>query len=186
MRCSATNDYCDNVFASWRADPGFAPNQTSQDCSDCNLGVQQIQLNSPFGYDTDFASDFASLTSSCSKVGYSVTSPAAYGTTATGTTGVSGTITPTSSPQSTSACASTYAVQQGDLCNDIAKSNGISTFSLLHANGLGTTCDNFPTNGTTLCIPKSKCTTHQVAYNDTCDSIIGSYDDLSSTKLLTW
>lgn len=42
------------------------------------LGVAQIQLNSPFGYDENLAKEFASSTASCSKTQYTITSLPTY------------------------------------------------------------------------------------------------------------
>lgn len=56
------SDYCFLDFSEWNNDTTAAT--SAQLCSDCNLRIQQAQLESPFGYDDDAASDYASLTSS--------------------------------------------------------------------------------------------------------------------------
>ncbi|CAG8900267.1 unnamed protein product [Penicillium egyptiacum] len=104
-------------------------------CSECWLGVLETQLNSPLGYNEGMEETFSSLTSSCSALGYSVTSPTAYtlNTTATATaTETSATTISTT----TSTCLSSYQVQQSDDYNSVIKSLGVSTYSLLHTNNL--------------------------------------------------
>lgn len=175
----SSGQYCDDIFRSWQSSPATAPNQNVQDCSDCILGLDQVQLNSPFGYDEDFASDFATQTSSCGKSGYTYTTPASYALNATATT--------TTSPSDTTstACVATYAVVDGDTCNTVAQNNGVSTFRLLTANGISLDCSNFPYPGASLCIPPS-CDTYTVALNDTCDSIVTGQAGMSSPQLLAW
>ncbi|KAI5238799.1 hypothetical protein E4T43_07165 [Aureobasidium subglaciale] len=77
-RDSTTGQLCDELFASWWSDPSSAPDRSTKDCSDCLLGLGQIHLNSPFGFDENFAEDVASQTSSCSQYGYAFTTPGPY------------------------------------------------------------------------------------------------------------
>lgn len=57
-----TRDYCFPDVWKWNGDTAVVT--SAELCSDCNLRIQQAQLESPFGYEDDAASDYASLTSS--------------------------------------------------------------------------------------------------------------------------
>jgi hypothetical protein len=61
----STGEYCDTVVSSWIKKSSSAKWTKAQNCSDCELGIQNMQLASPFGYDDEGAATFASLTSSC-------------------------------------------------------------------------------------------------------------------------
>jgi hypothetical protein len=63
----SSGKFCDRIAVGL----GDSTWTSQQSCSDCMLGMQQFQLNSPFGYDEDYASDFQSLTSRCNATGYS-------------------------------------------------------------------------------------------------------------------
>lgn len=157
-------------------------------CSDCMLGVIQQQLNSPFGYDTDFASEFASLTSSCSKTGYAFTSPLPYTVTAPGTATATGTSSSSLSAPPTEVlepgCVSLYTIQAGDTCNSIALAQNVSTFAVYGSHGI-TDCSNLPA-GSKLCL-LGQCVLHQVQETDTCDSIIaGAGITVSPSMFVAW
>ncbi|KAM7209814.1 hypothetical protein V8F06_014805 [Rhypophila decipiens] len=47
-RDATTNEYCDVLFIQWLNQP-LGKLTAAQNCSDCMLGVSQLQLNSPFG-----------------------------------------------------------------------------------------------------------------------------------------
>ncbi|KAK1149291.1 hypothetical protein N8T08_006513 [Aspergillus melleus] len=86
------------------------------------LGVVQIQLNSPFGYDEEFASRFAYATSRCKASGYPFTSPAAYAL-------PSSTLT-SSTYITTPECSDPYQVQPNDTYDSIALAQNVSTDGL--------------------------------------------------------
>lgn len=140
------------------------------------LGVVQTQLNSPFGYDNDFAQDFQSATASCGASGYAFTSPAPYALNSSATT--------PSSPTSTPTCSDPYQVQPGDSCDSIATSKTVSTYAVLSAGGLNPTCTNLLA-GSSLCLPGS-CDLYRVQYGDTCESIIATKSGLTGNNLLAW
>lgn len=137
----------------------------AQNCSDCMLGVYQMQLNSPFGYDDAFASDFASLTSSCSETTYPFTSPAPYTASATAIP------SPSASPPLDPGCVTLYTIRAGDTCDSIAVSQNVSTWAIYGASGIRD-CSNLPT-GSSLCL-QGQCWLYQVKETDTCDSIIAA------------
>lgn len=175
---ASSGQYCDEIFYAWL-------NQTSlssaQNCSDCNLGVAQVQLDSPFGYDDEFASEFGALTSSCSASNYPFTSPSAY------PTADSGTATSTSSAATftTTSCASTYVVESGDTCNSIAVAQNVSTYGVITAGNLDHGCTILEA-GATLCLP-DECEVYQVQYFDTCASIISSVTpNTIGSQFLAW
>jgi len=135
----------------------------------------EIQLSSPFGYDAEFASDFASLTSSCGSSGYAFTSPTSYALNSTATTSV---------PTTTPSCSSPYLVQSGDTCDSIALAQNVSTFSIVTAGSLSPDCSNLQA-GSSLCLPSS-CNLYRVQYDDTCDSILAANTNVTATNLLSW
>ena len=76
------------------------------------LGVIQIQLNSLFGYNNEFADDFNLAISSCSATGYIYTSPSAYVESSSKTAPSNSILTPI--------CSNPYKVQPNDTCESIA------------------------------------------------------------------
>ena len=148
----------------------------AQNCSDCMLGVMQIQLNSPFGYDDEFADDFKSATSSCSATGYVYTSPSAYVESSSKTAPSNSIPTPT--------CSDPYKVQPDDTCESIALAQNVSTEGILNTGGLSQSCSNLHAVGT-LCLPPS-CALYKVQVDDTCDKILSSHPGLTGSQLLAW
>lgn len=145
-------------------------------CSDCALGVVQTQLNSPFGFDEEFAQDFQSLTSSCGSSGYSFTTPAAY---AVGTN-LPGRAEDANAPS----CSNPYVVKSGDSCDAIALARQVSTFSIVKAGGLRSDCsDLIP--GASLCLP-DPCTLYRVQEGDECTSIISTHSGITGYGFLSW
>ncbi|KAI1502076.1 hypothetical protein F5X99DRAFT_418164 [Biscogniauxia marginata] len=157
-RDSNTGGFCAPVFDAWANDD----NPTSS-CSECVLGTYQLQLSNFLGYDSNLASTFSSLTSSCQATGYPVTSPPPNYINQTGTQ----TLTTSASPTAAKPCASTYLVQNGDDCHSISQANKVSTNEMLYLNNLQGGCMNFPGPGSTLCMPIT-CEIYTVQENDTC------------------
>ncbi|KAG6092105.1 hypothetical protein E4U14_000865, partial [Claviceps sp. LM454 group G7] len=77
---SASGKYCDAVVADWANQPNYTSAQT---CSQCELGVQQLQLASPFGFSDTLAQAFANTTQSCSAADYKFATPTSYALNAT-------------------------------------------------------------------------------------------------------
>ncbi|CAI7636891.1 unnamed protein product [Penicillium crustosum] len=161
----------------------------SQNCSTCFLGTLQIQLGSYFGYDDELDEEFSSLTSSCSKTKYSVTSPPVYTVVHPATASIS--IASTVSSVSSSAiptvnCAEDYTIQAGDTCYSISTKFNSSTHALHYGNDLPAYCVSFPSPGTSLCIPET-CGIYTVQWGDTCYSIMVAYDyAFTVTQLISW
>lgn len=171
--------FCDNIFFSWL-------NQTdltaAQNCSDCMLGVQQTQLNSPFGYDADFASAFQSTTSSCSKTGYPFTSPSKY---TISQALITSTTLSSSSATPTSMCGSIYTVQPGDTCNSISLAQNVSTYSVIYSGGLDSACTTL-LPGAILCL-LPQCKLYTVQGTDTCSNILTAIGNgVTGTQFLSW
>ena len=140
------------------------------------LGIGQIQLNSPFGYDAQLAQDFQSLTSSCGAAGYSFASPIAYALNPSATA-------PSATRTSAAVCPSFYTVQSGDSCDTIASAQNVSTYAVISAGGLDPACDNL-ISGTCLCLP-GHCTLYRVQETDTCASIVSAQSSgMTGTNLL--
>ncbi len=170
-----TKQFCDDVFFSWLNQSTLG---TSQIRSDCMLGIEQIQLNSPFGYDAQLAQDFKSLTSSGGAAGYSFASPTAYALNSSATA-------PTATPTSAAFCSSPHTVQPGDGCDTIASAQNVSTYAVISAGHLDPACDNL-IPGTSLCLP-GHCTLHRVQETDTCASIVSTQSSgMTGTNLLAW
>ncbi|KAF7921202.1 uncharacterized protein EAE98_008628 [Botrytis deweyae] len=174
LRDVASAQFCSSVFDSWTTPTA---EKAEQDCSDCALGIQQLELGSPYGYLSDAAVDFASTTSSCGKTGYPYTSPTAIALNSSSTSSVTATPTP---------CATPYTIKNGEDCNSIARTQKVSTFWLLYENNLQAYCANFPAPGKSVCIPK-QCDVYTVGKNDTCRSIISTVPgDITLTQLSSW
>ncbi|KAL4880689.1 hypothetical protein BJY04DRAFT_69909 [Aspergillus karnatakaensis] len=73
LKDPTSGKYCDTIVSDWLSNG--AEYTTEQKCSYCELGLQQKQLASPFGYSEEGADEFSSLTSSCSKTTYTYATP---------------------------------------------------------------------------------------------------------------
>lgn len=62
LRDGRTKDFCASLIHMW-SDKVDGPTP-KQSCSECMLQTFQVELNSPFGYDEEFADYYSSLTSS--------------------------------------------------------------------------------------------------------------------------
>lgn len=152
---------------------------TEQNCSDCFIGMLQLQLSSELSYDDEVALEFSSLTESCHKTGFEPEIPTGINTNQTSAT-TSPPITPTQD------CISTHVVEQGDTCNGICKAYNVSTDALAQANGLPAYCRKFPSEGTKLCIPQ-ECEIYTVQPNDTCWTIAKKFrGSFSVSQLISW
>lgn len=172
---SSNGTFCNSIFQSWLGQTNLT---AAQNCSDCLLGVQQLQLNSPFGYHAQAAADFQSTTSSCGKTGYPLTSPAKY-------TISSATTSATSTSRPTTVCGSTYTVQSGDTCNSISLAKKVSTFAVVSASGANPACTNLQA-GAVLCLP-SPCQLYTVQATDTCASILSAIGNgVTDVQFLSW
>lgn len=137
----------------------------NMDCIDCVLGNAKARLSSLFGYQKLEAAAFGSLTSSCSKTGYAVTSPPPYvlsTSTSTATTSV-----PTCPPS----CVVTYKTQAGNTCNSIALARNVSSYAVYGSNGIKD-CANLLA-GTQLCL-LGQCKCYQVQIGDSCSGILSA------------
>ncbi|PYI25219.1 hypothetical protein BP00DRAFT_469767 [Aspergillus indologenus CBS 114.80] len=181
---SSTGTFCDLFLAEWRNETNIT--DTAHDCDDCTLGPMKLQLESPLGYDTDWASEFASLTSSCRATGYSYTSPAGYAL-STSTTATADTVTSSATATgavATQSCSSTYTVQTNDTCNSIAAGQNVSTYNLMIANSINILCTNLPDVGDEVCIP-STCNTTTLLHGDSCNGYEASWN-ASMAQILSW
>ncbi|WXC55913.1 hypothetical protein SNK03_001857 [Fusarium graminearum] len=76
LRDGKSKAFCLPLIHQWSdKDNGTSSDQS---CSECMLRNFQVELNSPFGYDEEFASYYSSLTSSCQATQYPFTSPDVY------------------------------------------------------------------------------------------------------------
>lgn len=171
-----TNEYCDAIVATWINNG--SEYTSAQNCSACQLNLQKLQLESPFGYSDESAGAFASLTSSCGATGYAYPTPTSYALSSTTTVS---TVTPSST--SSSDCAGSYTVQANDTCVTISGVKNVSTYGLIQANALDAGCQLI-SEGKDLCLPES-CTTFQLEMIDTCDSLVSSLN-ITLAQLLAW
>ncbi|KAI8152690.1 hypothetical protein K4K49_003054 [Colletotrichum sp. SAR 10_70] len=164
-----TGVYCDEVYLD-----NLANGTSAGPCSGCSLGTAKVLLNSPFGFDAEFAADFKSRTASCGAAGYDFTTPAAYA------------VTTKPAPTSTDgpACASPYTVQPGDTCDSIATARKVSTNAVIRAAVTGPGCRNL-VPGTQLCLPEA-CAQYRVKWDDSCEDILEAVPGLQAQHLLTW
>ncbi|KAI0907579.1 hypothetical protein F4823DRAFT_602322 [Ustulina deusta] len=175
---SSTGEYCDPQFLAWSNESTLTSNQS---CSNCWLGVQALKLGNPIGYDEGLSSDFTALTASCNASGYTYSIPPAYGTSATATS--PGTPEFTNPPT----CTGSYTPQPSDNCHSVAKAMGVSTYSMLYANGLDIYCQNFNVainSSASLCAPPT-CKTYTWGPFDTCSGV-ASQHGISFAHFLAW
>lgn len=140
-------------------------NETYTACDDCFIGQMQVEINSPYFFDPSLPEIYSSITASCGKTGFPVSTTTIAVTNTTSTA--------ISSPTSTGCAGTEYTIQEGDTCHSISISEDIGTTWLLTDNGLIAGCADFPTNGT-LCLV-NKCEVYTVQEGDSCKPIANSY-----------
>ncbi|KAK0624161.1 hypothetical protein B0T14DRAFT_517604 [Immersiella caudata] len=155
---------------------GELRNQSKQPdiCSDCMLGVFEVQLSSPIGYNDNLASEFSSATSKCSATGYAYTR-STYSTVVEIITSSTSYLqpTPTTGLPENFPCVRNYTVSANDTCNSIALSNNASTFDIIQTNGMTVWCsdrDLKKSGSRNICLPEV-CTPLEVTAADTCATI---------------
>ncbi|KAG6235034.1 hypothetical protein E4U25_005314 [Claviceps purpurea] len=171
LKETASGKYCDAVVADWAG----LPWTMAQKCSQCELGVQQLQLASPFGFNEDSAREFADTTMNCSAGDYKFATPTSYALNAT------------TFPSQPPACTGmVYTMTQGDTCVNISGARGMSTFQVITMNKLNLGCDNLPAVGETLCLPaESTCRTHQLELYESCQTLMAIWN-ATLAQVLAW
>ncbi|KAM5506240.1 hypothetical protein McanMca71_002433 [Microsporum canis] len=160
--------YCDLMVSEWANDTKAAEDHA---CSFCELGIQQVQLSSPFGYSDNDAVEFSSLTSSCSASGYSYATPTKYALNST-----------TAAPAPT--CTSSwYTIQPDDTCVTISGAHNISTYNLIQENAMDVACYAVHLRKR-LCLPQ-QCKVHQLGMAENCRSLVKSLN-ITMAQLLAW
>lgn len=162
--------YCDILATEWMKDPELS---AAQNCSACRLGTQKIQLESPFGYHSGEAADFASTTSSCSADGYIYATPTSYALNSTVRV----------DPPMPTCATSTYVVQEGDNCRSISLALNVSTFALIQENALIEDCHDLRV-GRSLCLP-NHCETYMIGMYGNCDTIANEFS-ITRAQLQAW
>lgn len=157
----SSGKYCDIVVSEWANQTNYT---SAQICSYCELGIQQIQLSSPFGYSDTYAEAFANTTASCSQGGYAFATPTTYALNSSA---------PIPSPTCTGI---SHTIQAEDTCVSISAAYNVSTYELITENSLNIGCNNLPSVGESICAPtQSFCTTYQLELFDTCESLMTSW-----------
>ncbi|KAI1840788.1 hypothetical protein JX266_012995 [Neoarthrinium moseri] len=151
LRDESTGEYCDIVVADWVNQANYTDDQL---CSYCQLGLQQVQLSSPFGYNEVFAEIFANTTASCGESAYSFATPTAYALNSTTRSSVKPTCT-----------GSSYTIQEDDTCVTISGVSSVSTFRLIQQNALTMGCYNLPDVGEAF-VEYNSGPTHSLESND--------------------
>lgn len=133
-------------------------------------------LESSLSYDDDAEQDFKSLTASCKAPGNDYTAA----------TGYLSTPSPAKAALTVPAswCASKYTVKAGDTCDSISLTNSVSTFGIVHANGLFLSCENLPSTGNQICLPP-KCAIKRIHYGHTCLGLAEMYG-VTEAQLVDW
>ncbi|KAF5004162.1 hypothetical protein FDECE_9300 [Fusarium decemcellulare] len=162
-----SGQFCDVLFAK-----AGESEDDALSCSDCLLGSWKAELESPLGYDEEYASDFAEKTSSCKATGYTFATPTSYALNST-----------TRGPTPTMACDSPYVVKEGDSCASIAKQNNVSTNGIVSLNSLGQGCQGLR-QGRTVCLPET-CAVHKIVKTDDCATLASKYNT-AEYRLLAW
>jgi hypothetical protein len=148
-------------------------------CSDCMLGVTQIELSSPFAYNNASVAEFSSSASACGKPTYTIKEPTPYIL-------PNPTTTTSATPRPSNDCSEQYNVAAGDTCHSIAQAHNVSTFGLLYWNSLAVGCTDFPKTGSKICLP-SPCPIYKVQENDTCLGIVAQHaPERSMRQLRSW
>ncbi|SPO02953.1 uncharacterized protein DNG_05632 [Cephalotrichum gorgonifer] len=184
IKDSDTGKFCDTLLNEWRNEAN-GPN--AHDCHMCMLEAWRVQLESPIGYEKDWAEDFASVTESCSAFSYSYTVPPPYRTAMapTGSEAIapagSAFSTPTAEP---TPCATPYTIREGDSCGSIAAAQNVSFFGIIEENPKLDSFCHLPAAGTEICLP-AQCRTHFLMMDDNCRTLEKRYN-VTRAQLASW
>ena len=149
-------------MADWANQPNYT---TAQTCSQCQLGAQQMQLASPFGFSDTLAQAFADTTKSCGATSYGFATPTSYALNATVL------------PLRPACTGSAYTIKQNDSCVTVSVAKSVSTYQLITKNNLNLGCDNLPAAGQSICLPAgSTCRTYRLDLYDTCETLMTSWN----------
>ncbi|KAM3490965.1 hypothetical protein MY3957_005742 [Beauveria namnaoensis] len=162
----SSGQFCDVLYQKHREQP-------SQDlvCSDCQIGTWKDQLESPVGYDPQYAEEFAALTASCKADGYAFKTPS-YSV-----------IQPVPTSQPVFTCERPYTVAAGDTCSSVAPKRSVTEYGISDLNGLSIDCDPLPV-GKTICIPPT-CKVHKIGAADDINGLAAKYQ-VTVGQLVAW
>ncbi|KAF1732444.1 LysM domain-containing protein [Beauveria bassiana] len=165
-KSSSSGQFCDILYQKHREQP-------SQDlvCSDCQIGTWKDQLESPVGYDPQYAEEFAALTASCKAGGYAFKTPS-YSV-----------IQPVPTSQPVFTCERPYTVAAGDTCSSVAQKRSVTEYGISDLNGLSIDCDPLPV-GKTICIPPT-CKVHKIGAADDINGLAAKYQ-VTVGQLVAW
>ncbi|MCJ1250760.1 hypothetical protein MMC30_007988 [Trapelia coarctata] len=171
LTCLEENGEFCNVLAKNASLQTANSTQRIDPCDDCFIRQLQVQVDSPIYGGAELQKEYGSMTSSCQKTSFPLSTSWANTPPATTSSG-----TPT--------CAGkTYQIQPRDDCHSISLAQKIATNWLLTDNSLPAYCDNFPQTGS-LCLINT-CSTYTVQTNDTC-STIAALQNVTLAQLLSW
>jgi hypothetical protein len=136
----------------------------------------QTQLNSPFGFDEDFAQEFQAAKAKCGSSSFPVTTPPTYALRTN----------PPNRAEDANviSCSNPYMVKSGDSCDAIALARQVSTFSIIKAGGLKRDCSNLMP-GASICLPPP-CALYRVQSGDDCQKIVNDHSGVTGIGFLTW
>ncbi|KAI5264549.1 hypothetical protein E4T47_08733 [Aureobasidium subglaciale] len=145
---------------------------TQDECDECGLKMFRAELENGYFYNEALASDYSSLTSSCSVTNLLFTSPPSV------------VIASNTAASPSPTCAGRLVdIPSGSTCDAVAAANNISTWQLLSTNGLIGGCVDFPTSGA-LCV-SGTCKTHKVEPEEDCLQLVYQFG-MTITQLRTW
>jgi hypothetical protein len=171
LTCLEANGVFCNVLAKNASLQNASSTPHIDPCDDCFIEQLQVQVDSPIFGGAALQKSYSSMTSSCHKTSFPLTTSWA--------------IPPPPAPtNATATCkGKTYQIQPSDDCHSISQAQKIGTNWLLTDNSLPAYCANFPKNGS-LCIVNT-CDTYTVKANETCTSIAAS-QNVTVAQLLSW
>ncbi|KAI5198887.1 hypothetical protein E4T38_07283 [Aureobasidium subglaciale] len=136
---------------------------TQDECDECGLKMFRAELENGYFYNEALASDYSSLTSSCSVTNLPFTSPPSV------------VIASNTAASPSPTCAGRLVdIPSGSTCDAVAAANNISTWQLLSTNGLIGGCVDFPTSGA-LCV-SGTCKTHKVEPGEDCLQLVYQFE----------
>ncbi|KAK4442800.1 hypothetical protein QBC34DRAFT_312355 [Podospora aff. communis PSN243] len=163
-----SGQYCDVLASNWMGNYSL-----DRSCSFCELGIQQVQLASPFGYSEQGAEDFSASTQSCNATGYAYATP----------TSIALNSTSVSQPEPRN-CSRWYTIAEGDDCVVISGVNSVSTYSIIQTNSLDLSCDFLPATGEKICLGP-QCSIYQLGLYESCAALATTFN-ITIAQLLAW
>ena len=183
LKDTTSGDYCtdfiDAAFDNITTDSDALSLPANVLCSPCIVDTMKQMQSTPYSnYGPDLASQWSSIQTTCG-----ISFPTAVQPLQTNMTDLPGFTSPNTTVSINCASGNSYKVANGDNCQTISQSQGVSTGALISINQLLPDCSDLEIDEE-LCLPQT-CSTYVVQPNDSCYSIAQG-KNLLQPEIIAW